>query len=312
MPDTIDLRKHSSQIKAKAKSLGFVACGFSEASHLSEYDDILDQWVKDGKHAGMKYFEQNKEKRTDPTKLVEGAVSVISLLHPYYPQKTIPEHAPRIAKYAYGKDYHAVLKKKMAELFDYISSINKTAEGRFFVDSAPFLDKIWAQRGGLGWLGKNSLLINKEMGSFFFIGEIILNAALEYDKAYDKDHCGNCKKCIDACPTSAITANRTIDSNKCISYLNKDHQGEISAQLTSKFSGWVFGCDICQDVCPWNKKPIISNNDSFAPNPLLFALSEEEWKNIDKPTFNKTFKGTAIKRMKFSKFIENINLWKKD
>lgn len=306
----INLTDHTRLIKAKAQSLGFVACGVSRAAHLKIYDEYLSAWVSEHRHAGMKYFEKNSEKRTDPRKLVDGALSVVSLLYPYFPKQLMPDSAPKIAKYAYGQDYHSVLKDKMALLFAYMKSFDDRLDGRLFTDSAPVLDKVWAQKAGLGWIGKNSLLINRELGSYFFIGELIVNAVFEYDESEENDYCGNCNTCVISCPTSAIMPNRSVDSNRCVSYLNKDHQSEVSPELSEKFSGWVFGCDICQDVCPWNKKPIVAFDSRFEPHHDLLSGSVD-WRAMEKPYFNELFKKSAVKRMGFDKFRGNVDLWLK-
>lgn len=308
MEDKIKLTEY---IKAKANNLGFFACGISEACSLPAEGVFLESWTASKKNAGMAYFENNKEKRVDPRLLVEGTVSVISLLYPYYPHNLLGDSSPKIAKYAYGVDYHYVVKEKLSELFDAFKSVCPAADGRFFIDSAPVLDKVWAQRAGLGWIGKNSLLINKQKGSFFFIGEILLNKDLVYDKHEVKEYCGNCTRCVDACPTDALLPERTVDSNKCISYLNKDHKGEVGDDLLNKFSGWVFGCDICQDVCPWNKSPLLHNDDSFLLKPEIAEMEAEDWEGIDKKTFNKLFKNSGVKRMGLERFKRNIALWHK-
>jgi epoxyqueuosine reductase len=247
------------------------------------------------------------EKRTDPTQLVEGARSVISLLYNYYSDKrqTDPE-APVISKYAYGKDYHFVLKDKMHQLFDFIRELRPEAEGRVFVDSAPVLDRAWARKAGLGWIGKNSCLISRKTGSFVFIGEIILDLELEYEQVPESDFCGSCNRCIEACPTGAILDNRTLDSERCISYQTIENKGEISPELEGLLSGRIFGCDICQDVCPWNRKAVLHAEAQFEPRSELLDLTADQWLQLDKAKYKELFTASPVQRAGFKKLRNNL------
>jgi epoxyqueuosine reductase len=255
----------------------------------------------------MAYMANHFEKRCDPTQLVEGARSVISLLYNYYsdaPQKD-PE-APVISKYAYGKDYHFVLKEKMNHLFDFIKSLHPEAEGRVFVDSAPVLDRAWAKKAGLGWIGKNSCLISRNAGSFVFIGEIILNLELDYNQVPEGDFCGSCNRCVEACPTGAILNNRTLDSERCISYQTIENRGDISPELEGSLSGRVFGCDICQDVCPWNRKALHHAEPDFEPSTDLLEMSADQWATLDKEKYKELFTASPVERAGFKKLLKNL------
>ncbi len=258
------LKYLSDQIKTRAKELGFYTCGISKASFLPEDAQRLTKWLQDGKQAEMKYMENHFEKRTDPRKLVEGAKSVISVLFNYYPEKQLHEQNNyKISKYAYGTDYHFVLKKKLKDLIAFLNKEVLDLNARAFVDSAPVLDRAWAARSGLGWIGKNTCLITKEQGSYFFIGEIITDLELDYDKKIVPNHCGGCTRCIDACPTNALEP-YSLDSNKCISNWTIEYKGEkIPEKFNGKFHDWIFGCDICQDVCPWNRLSEPHNEPEF-------------------------------------------------
>jgi len=252
-------------------------------------------------------MEDYPDKRTDPAKLVTDAKSVISVILNYYPGKVkVDKKKPQISKYALGRDYHKVVKGKLKKLFTFIQNINPKVKGRYFVDSAPVMEKAWAARSGLGWIGKNSNLINKKYGSFIFIGELIVDIDLEYDKPA-KDFCGNCTRCIDACPTGAIIADRVIDSGKCISYQTIEEKTRIDENLKGKFKNWIFGCDICQDVCPWNKELKPTSEPDFMPRKNILELSSDEWKNLDEEKYNKLFSGSAVKRAGFSRLKRNID-----
>lgn len=299
--------KLSSLIKVKALELGFSDVGISKAEKLEGYEEQYRKWLKAGYNAQMEYMERNIEKRVDPTILVEGAKSVISLLISYYPKEQQPLDIPQISKYAYGTDYHFVVKDKMTILWDFIKEHYPTLEGRIFVDSAPVPDKLWAVKSGLGWIGKNSCLINREIGSFVFISELIVNIELEYDKPYRSNYCGSCTKCIDACPTDAIVQPGIIDSNRCISYQTIENKSDtIPEELKGKFSNRLFGCDICQDVCPWNKKPITTLVNEFAPTKELISLDFEAWQKMQKEEFNRLFKKSPLKRAKFEGLKRNL------
>ncbi len=296
------IRVISRQIKTEALRLGFADCGFSRAEALPKDAERLKRWLQQGNHARMGYMANHFEKRTDPTLLVDGAQSVISLLYNYYTDKrqSDPE-APVLSKYAHGKDYHFVLKQKMNLLFDFIKKQNPEAEGRIFVDSAPVLDRAWARRAGLGWIGKNSNLISRSAGSFVFIGEIILNMELEYTPIPESDFCGNCTRCIEACPTEAILDNRTLDAEKCISYQTIENKGDISQELSGKLANRVFGCDICQDVCPWNRNALQHLEPDFQPAPGLMEMSAEQWVDLEREKYTQLFKQSPVKRAGFDK-----------
>jgi len=299
--------KTSVSIKEKALELGFAGCGFSRAEALPEDARRLKAWLRKGHHAGMGYMVNHFEKRTDPTLLVEGARTVISLLYNYYTDRVQSDpQAPILSKYAYGKDYHFVMKDKMHLLFDFIKSMHPEAQGRVFVDSAPVLDRAWAHRAGLGWIGKNSMLISRSAGSFVFIGEIILNLELEYMQIPESDFCGSCTRCIEACPTEAILDTRSIDSERCISYQTIENKGEISSELEGKLSGRVFGCDICQDVCPWNRKAENHREPAFKPEGDLLDLSREQWLKLSREEYQLLFHQSAVERAGYNKIKGNL------
>ncbi len=300
--------KETQTIKKEAQNLGFYRCGISKAEYLKDESQKYKSWLSKGFHAGMQYMENHFEKRLDPTKLIEGAKSIISLLYPYYPQQLQNPETPVISKYAYGKDYHYVIKEKLEALFDFINKNITEISGRYFVDSAPVPEKVWAQKAGLGWIGKNSNLITKK-GSFFFISELIIDVDSEYD-APAENHCGSCTKCIDACPVNAIVEPYVIDSNKCISYLTIENKGDIPEHFKDKFRNRVFGCDICQDVCPFNNKAVIHNENQFIPHPELLEMNRDDFENMTKEEFNKIFKDSAVKRAKFSGFKRNLDFLK--
>ena len=274
MDDQRSIAEVSDAIREEALRLGFAACGFCRAEKLTEDAERLKDWLGKGYHGRMAYMARHFEKRSDPTLLVEGAKSVISLLYSYHTnqQQSDPE-APVISKYAYGRDYHFVMKEKMNQLFDFIKSEFGQVEGRVFVDSAPVLDRAWARRAGLGWIGKNSNLISRKAGSFVFIGEIMLDMELEYNQVPEGDFCGSCTRCIEACPTEAILSNRTLDAQRCISYQTIENRGSIDADLEGKLSKRFFGCDICQDVCPWNRSAPLHNEPAFRPSETLIRMS---------------------------------------
>lgn len=302
----------SQQIKDEALRLGFADCGFSRAEALPEDAKRLKDWLIKGRHARMGYMANHFEKRTNPSLLVEGAHSVISLLYNYSTDKkqTDPE-APVLSKYAYGKDYHFVLKEKMNQLFDFIKVRYPETEGRVFVDSAPVLDRAWARKAGLGWIGKNSNLISRSAGSFVFIGEIILNLELEYNSIPENDFCGSCTRCIDACPTEAILDNRTLDGGKCISYQTIENKGEVSPELSGKLANRVFGCDICQDVCPWNRNVLPHLEPEFEPKPELMEMSAEQWMHLERKEYTQLFKLSPVKRAGFDKLKGTLSFLQK-
>ncbi len=303
---------NSQSIKDKAEELGFLACGISSVAKLESEELPLKSWLNAGHQASMQWMNNHFEKRLNPALLVEGSKSVISVLLNYYPSEEQEDpDAPVISKYAYGKDYHFVMKDKLAKLFDYINQEIAPTEGRAFVDSAPVLDRAWAVRAGLGWIGKNAMLVNKQFGSFFFIGELIIDLELESDKPLDTDYCGSCTRCIDACPTKAIIAPKQIDSNKCISYWTIEHKDDINPELKGQFQNRVFGCDICQDVCPWNQKKAKAHNEAdFIPKPELLSLSKFDLLNIDEKSYQDIFQKSAVKRAKFKGLKRNIEFLK--
>ncbi len=305
-----NINRHSVFIKKEAKRLGFDFCGISKAEFLTEEAPRLEKWLKENKHGEMKYMENYFDKRLDPRLLVDGARSVISLLYNYYPEQTQVTDAPKISKYAYGKDYHEVIKDKLNEFLFSLKQEIGNVSGRAFVDSAPVMDKVWAAKSGLGWVGKNSNLINKQQGSFFFIAELIIDVELEYDGPI-KDYCGTCTKCIDACPTEAIVAPYVVDGSKCISYLTIELKENIPTEFKDKMDNWAFGCDVCQDVCPWNSFSMPHNQAQFKNTNGLLNYTESEWNDITEETFNYIFKNSAVKRTKYKGLKRNLMFLKK-
>ncbi len=295
-------------IREKALALGFSACGFAGVRPLNEHREHFRRWLDDGNHGTMEWLANHFDKRLDPSQLVEGAKSVIVLLHNYFPaEKQKDPNAPIIAKYAYGKDYHHLLKAKLAKLFDYIQQEISPCSGRMFVDSAPVLERYWAREAGLGWIGKNSLLIHPRMGSFFFISELIIDIELPYDQPFTENHCCNCSRCIDACPTNAIVSPSVIDARKCISYHTIESKDEIHEEIKERLNGRFFGCDICQDVCPWNKKFATPHSEpELMPQLQLLDMDTEAWQNLDKPTYNQLFKKSAVQRAGYAKLLSNL------
>ena len=299
---------YSQLIKQKAEKFGFQSCGISKAEFLEEEAPRLETWLNKGYHGEMKYMENHFDKRLNPTLLVDGAKSVISLSYNYFPKVKIDEiNNFKISKYAYGEDYHEVikdiLKNMVAELQEEIGEFGF----RVFVDSAPVLEKAWARKSGLGWVGKNANLITKKHGSFYFLAEIICDLELEYDLAVT-DHCGSCRACIDACPTQAIVSDRIVDGSKCISYATIELKNEIPDYFNGKMNDWIFGCDVCQDVCPWNRFSAPTLQEKFAPNFQKLNFRKNEWKELTQELFSEIFKKSAVKRTKFSGLMRNINL----
>ena len=295
------------KIKTKAKELGFLDCGISAARFLSEDRDRLVKWLQDGMNGEMEYMANHLEKRLDPRLLVENSSSVVSVLLNYFPaeKQTDPE-APVLSKYTFGSDYHFVMKDKLGELLQFIQSEIAPCVGRCFVDSAPVLDRAWAARAGLGWIGKNTNLISTEHGSFFFIGELIIDLELPTDDKIVRNHCGNCTRCIDACPTQALVEPFVLDARRCISYQTIENRGQIDQALKGKFENRVFGCDICQDVCPWNLKSEAHQEPAFLPDMKLMNLTKEDWGEMDKPNFNELFRNSAVKRTRFEGLKRNL------
>ncbi|RZJ33456.1 MAG: tRNA epoxyqueuosine(34) reductase QueG [Flavobacterium sp.] len=301
--------KHTAFIKAEAKRLGFLSCGISKAGFLEAEASRLEAWLNRNMHGQMSYMENHFDKRLDPTKLVDGAKSVISLLLNYYPEKTQNPDSYKISKYAFGQDYHFVIKEKLKGLLFSIQNEIGEVGGRAFVDSAPVLDKAWAAKSGLGWIGKNSNLLTQKVGSFYFIAELIVDLALEYDTAVT-DHCGTCTACIDSCPTEAIVAPYVVDGNKCISYFTIELKDNLPQEMKGKFDDWAFGCDVCQDVCPWNRFSKPHSEPLFSPNPDLLAFSKSDWDEITEDTFRAVFGNSAVKRTKFEGLKRNIGFLK--
>ena len=303
-------QQHTQLIKAEAKRLGFDFCGISKAEFLEEEAPRLEKWLKASMHGQMQYMENYFDKRLDPTLLVEGAKSVVSLLFNYYPDQTQNPDAPKISKYAYGNDYHEIIKEKLKEFVHTLKEQIGDINGRVFVDSAPVLDKAWAKKSGLGWIGKNANLINKQQGSFFFIAELILDIDLEYDGPI-KDYCGTCTKCLDACPTEAIVAPYIVDGSKCISYLTIELKEAIPSEFKHKMDNWAFGCDVCQDVCPWNSFSQVHREPQLKNTNGLIDFSKDEWYELSEELFNSVFKHSAIKRTKYKGLKRNLEFLKK-
>lgn len=293
-------------IKKRAKELGFLSCGIAKAEFLEEEAPRLENWLKNDFHGKMSYMENHFDKRLDPRLLVENAKSVISLTYNYYPETFQRNDSFKIAKYAYGKDYHFVVKDKLKELLHFIQEEFGDINGRVFVDSAPILEHAWAAKAGLGWVGKNTLTLSKQKGSFFFLAEIILDAEFSYDQPILTDHCGNCTKCIDSCPTEAILPNRTVDGSKCISYFTIELKESIPNEMKEKFDDWIFGCDVCQDVCPWNRFSISHQEKEFQPHEKLLNYSKSDWQEITEEVFKEIFQKSAVKRTKLEGFSRNI------
>ena len=299
--------QYSQLIKDHAKRLGFLSCGISNAGFLEDEAPRLEQWLRQGHHGSMSYMERNFDKRLDPTKLVPGAKSVVSLLYNYFPKESQSDtSAPKISKYAYGKDYHTVIKDKLFELMYLIQEEVGEIHGRVFVDSAPVLDKAWAAKAGLGWIGKHTNLISKQAGSFYFIAELIIDLSLEQD-APVTDHCGSCTACIDACPTQAIVAPYQVDGSKCISYFTIELKEAIPQEVKGQFDNWAFGCDVCQDVCPWNRFSTPHQEPQFEPSPELLQMSKGDWHEITEAVFDRLFAESAVQRTQFSGLKRNLD-----
>jgi epoxyqueuosine reductase len=301
-----ELMKYSAMIKAEALKLGFDACGIARATYLNEDSVHLKNWLREKFHGGMTYMENNLDKRLNPIKLVEGAQSVISVLLNYFPAGTQSDaQAPVISTYAYGEDYHQAIKKKLKQLLHFIDQEINPVKGRSFVDSAPVLDRAWAARAGLGWIGKNSNLISLAHGSFVFIGSLIVDIPLQYDNPIN-DYCGSCNRCIRACPTSAIVNDKVIDARRCISYLTIENKDDIPEKFKNNFQNRVFGCDICQDVCPWNRKSRPHQVKEFDPLPGLLEMTRKDWFELSEQQYNKLFIKSAVKRAKFTGICRNL------
>jgi len=307
--DSEIVKTNTQIIKNIASELGFNFCGIAKAEYLEDEAPRLEEWLNQGYQGKMSYLENHFEKRLDPTKLVPGAKSVISLVYNYYPEKSQrPDESPKIAKYAYGQDYHFVIKDKLKDFMKLIQEQIGDVDGRVFVDSAPVHERAWAAKSGLGWIGKNSLLLNREMGSFFFLAEIISDLELESDGPM-KDYCGTCTACQDACPTDAIPEPYVVDGSRCISYLTIELKDEIPAEFKNNMEGWAFGCDICQDVCPWNRFSKPHQEDSFRAQGWE-DFSKRDWEEMTLEVFQRVFKKSAIKRTKFDGLQRNLKFLK--
>lgn len=304
------LQNNAIKVKEIARAIGFDHCGIAKAARLDDDAKRLEQWLNKGLHGEMKYMENHFDMRVDPTKLVPGAKSVITLMYNYFPPENQTPNSPKIAKYAYGKDYHLVIREKLHEFIFKIREVLGDVEGRGFVDSAPVLERAWAKRSGLGWIGKNGNLINKKMGSFFFLATLIVDIELESDNPYHQDYCGTCNKCVDACPTEAILPNKALDASKCISYFTIELKGALLPEpLADKANNWIFGCDICQDVCPWNRFSKHHQHPELEPLNEILNFSIRDWEHLEKETFNKIFKESPIKRTKWDGMKRNLKLF---
>lgn len=303
--------KNSALIKLASKNHGFDFCGISKAEFLEEEAPRLEAWLKKGAHGKMSYMENHFDKRLDPTQLVPGAKSVVSLLYNYYPERDLAQEEPghaKLAKYAYGQDYHFIIKDKLKELVKDLQAEIGQIEGRVFVDSAPVMERQWAEKSGLGWVGKNTLLITKTQGSFFFLAELIIDLELEPDGPI-KDYCGTCTRCIDACPTDAITPYE-LDASKCISYLTIELKDSIPEEFKGQMENWAFGCDICQDVCPWNRFSKPHNEEAFTPSKELLELFNNNWQDLTEEVFGRAFRKSAVKRTKLEGLKRNLEFLK--
>jgi iron-sulfur cluster binding protein, putative len=305
----VNTQDHTAMIKTEAKRLGFLSCGISKAGFLEIEAPRLEKWLNQNMHGEMGYMENHFDKRLNPTKLVEGSKSVISLLLNYFPSEEQNPDSYKISKYAYGTDYHFVIKDKLKQLLQFIQEEIGEVHGRAFVDSAPVLDKAWAAKSGLGWIGKNSNLLTQQVGSFYFIAELIVDLELEYDTPVT-DHCGTCTACIDACPTQAIVEPYVVDGSKCISYFTIELKNEIPSEFQGKLDDWMFGCDVCQDVCPWNRFSKPHQEPLFNPSPDLLNFSKKDWEEINEDVFHKIFKKSAVKRTKLEGLRRNITFLK--
>ncbi|KAA2243135.1 tRNA epoxyqueuosine(34) reductase QueG [Chitinophaga agrisoli] len=298
--------KNTVFIKQQAAALGFDHCGIARATQLDEDARRLEQWLHKGMHGSMHYMENHFDKRIDPRKLVDNAQSVITLLLNYYPEQQQPADAPRIAKYAYGQDYHEVIRAKLNTLLQRIQETIGEVNGRGFVDSAPVLERSWAQRSGLGWIGKNGNLIHKQAGSFFFIATLITDLALEYDSAAG-DYCGSCTRCLDACPTGALVEPGVVDGSRCISYYTIElKELLIPDEMQGRFDNWMFGCDTCQDVCPWNRFSKPNSNVEFTPVPAVLNFRTRDWEALTEESFRELFRHSPLKRSKFKGIQRNL------
>ncbi|NQW41895.1 MAG: tRNA epoxyqueuosine(34) reductase QueG [Bacteroidetes bacterium] len=303
MPNALN---NSQRIKQLAQQVGFTFCGISKSAFLEEEAPRLENWLNNGYHGKMKYMENHFDMRLDPSKLVPGAKTVVSLMYNYFPKNELKDNNLKIAKYAYGEDYHTVVKDKCKELIYLIEENIGKIEGRAFTDSAPIMERAWAAKSGIGWIGKHGLAINKQQGSFFFLAELIIDLECSPDNA-TKDYCGTCTACIDACPTEAILPNKTLNASQCISYLTIELKEEIPGEFKDKMNNWIFGCDICQDVCPWNRFSKAHNEQKFNIKSEIDHFSQKDWQEITESVFGNLFSKSAIKRTKFEGLKRNID-----
>lgn len=294
------------KIRTLAQEIGFLECGFTSTIELTEEIPHLKQWLNNGFHSSMQYMENHFEKRVNTSLLVEGSKTVISLLYNYYPEKLQRKDAPQIAKYAYGKDYHFIFKEKLNTFLERINNEITPISGRVFTDSAPLLERPLAQKAGLGWRGRNSLLVSPKHGSFFFIGEVVVDLELEPDEPFEKNYCGNCRKCLESCPTSAIVEDGVIDSNRCLSFWTIEHNDSFNED-TPDLHNRMYGCDICQDVCPWNKKSKPHSEPEFNPHERLLTMTSDEWNNLSEEEFREIFRKSAVKRTKYAGLMRNLH-----
>lgn len=298
--------KYAALIKAKAKEFGFQSCGISRAGFLEEDAPVLEEWLKNARHGEMSYMENHFDKRLDPRKLVDGARTVISLSYNYYPEQDLtPFSDLKISKYAYGEDYHEVIKELLRDLVSALKVEIGDFDCRVFTDSAPILERSWARKSGIGWVGKNANLLTKQHGSFYFLAEIICDLDLATDHA-TTDHCGSCRRCIEACPTQAIVADRIVDGSKCISYATIELKNELPEHFKNKMEDWMFGCDICQDVCPWNRFAKPHQQERFKPKAFISSYTKEDWQALTQEVFSEIFRKSPVKRTKFAGLKRNI------
>jgi len=299
--------QHTNWIRKWTRDLGFEYCGIAKATRLDEDARRLENWLRQGMQGTMHYMENYFDLRVDPTRLVPGARSVITLLMNYYPAREQPVDSPRVARYAYGNDYHEVIRSKLNALLATIRQEIGNIEGRGFVDSAPVLERSWAVRSGLGWVGKNGNLLNRHAGSFFFIATLIVDLPLDYDDPFAGDYCGTCRRCIDACPTEAILDNKVVDGSKCISYFTIELKDQlIPGEMKDKFQDWMFGCDTCQDVCPWNRFSKATAEEAFTPLPAILNFSTADWEELTEESFKEIFRESAIRRTRFEGLRRNL------
>jgi epoxyqueuosine reductase len=311
LPLCMTIEKNTRFIKSCAASLGFTYCGIAKAEKLGEDAKRLETWLNKGFHGKMQYMENYFDLRTDPTKLVPGAKSVITLLINYFPHEQQKAEIPKISKYAYGQDYHEVIREKLKQLLSMMKQEIGEINGRGFVDSAPVLERAWATRSGLGWIGKNGNLLHKQAGSFFFIATLIVDVELVYDDPFARDYCGSCRRCIEACPTDAILENKVVDGSKCISYFTIELKDALLPDhLKSQFSDWMFGCDVCQDVCPWNRFSKPHNEIHFTPLPQILNFTSNDWEELTEESFKQVFKNSPLKRRKFEGIKRNLRFIK--